>query len=97
MPISPEDLAMFESDWPGGDWNRGKSVRLPGPRPGEELGAHAPGRLAKFHPLEIVFGPGALAELGHRTARTGARRPFLATNPRAAGAPDTEALFRAAL
>jgi hypothetical protein len=43
MPISPEDLAMFESDWPGGDWNRGKSVRLPGPRRGEELGAHAPG------------------------------------------------------
>jgi hypothetical protein len=32
MPISPEDLAMFESDWPGADWNREKSVRLPGPR-----------------------------------------------------------------
>jgi hypothetical protein len=32
MPISPEDLAMFASDWPGADWNREKSVRRPGPR-----------------------------------------------------------------
>ena len=97
MPIAPEDLAMLESGWPGGDWNRGESVRLPGPRRGEELGAHAPGRLAKFHAPEIVFGPGALAELGHCTARTALKDACLATNPRAAGAGDIEALFRAAL
>ena len=72
---------MFESDWPGADWNGGKSAGLPGPRRGGELGAHTPGRLAKFHAPEIVFGPGALAELGHCTARTGARRPFLVTDP----------------
>ena len=40
-----------------------------------------PGRLAKFHAPEIVFGPGALAELGHCAARLGARRPFLVTDP----------------
>jgi len=52
MPTSPENLAMFESDWPDADWNRGKNARLTG---------------------------------------------CLATNPRAAGAQDIEALFRAAL
>jgi alcohol dehydrogenase class IV len=81
MSIPPENLAMVESDWPGEDWNREKSVRLAGPRRGEELRAHPPGRLAKFHAPEIVFGPGALAELGHCTARLGARRPFLVTDP----------------
>jgi hypothetical protein len=44
MPISPEDLAMFESDWPGGDW----------------------------------------------------KDACLATNPRAVGVTDIEAMFRAA-
>ena len=37
-------------------------------------------RLAKFHAPEIVFGPGALAELGHCTTRLGARRPFFVTD-----------------
>jgi alcohol dehydrogenase class IV len=81
MPTSPENLAMFESDWPGTGWNRGKSSGLPGPRRDGDLDTLAPGRLAKFHAPEIVFGPGALAELGHCTARTGARRPFLVTDP----------------
>ena len=81
MPIPPENLAMIESDWPGADWNREKNTRLAGPRRGEELRAHPPGRLAKFHAPEIVFGPGALAELGHCAARLGARRPFLVTDP----------------
>ena len=81
MPTSPENLAMFESDWPGAGWDQGGSARLPGPRRGDELGAHISSRLAKFHAPEIVFGPGALAELGHCTARTGARRPFLVTDP----------------
>src|SRR5271169_1057029 len=81
MPFSLENLAMAESDWPDGDWNREKSTRLAGPRRGEELGAHTPARLAKFHAPEIVFGPGALAELGHCAARLSARRPFLVTDP----------------
>ena len=58
-----------------------KGTQLTGPRRGEELGAHPPARLAKFHAPEIVFGPGALAELGHCAARLGARRPFLVTDP----------------
>jgi alcohol dehydrogenase class IV len=81
MPIPPENLAMIESDWPGAGWNREEGTRLVGPRRGEELRAHTPGRLAKFHAPEIVFGPGALAELGHCAARLGARRPFLVTDP----------------
>jgi hypothetical protein len=60
MPIPPENLAMVGSDWPGAAWNREKSTRLVGPRLGEEVRAHTPGRLAKFHDPEIVFGPGAL-------------------------------------
>jgi alcohol dehydrogenase class IV len=81
MPIPPENLAMVESDWPGSDWNREKSTQLAGPRRGEDFHARPPGRLAKFHVPEIVFGPGALGELGHCTARLGARRPFLVTDP----------------
>ena len=82
MPIPLENLAMVESDWPGADWNCEKSTgQLAGPRRGEALSAHAPARLAKFHAPEIVFGPGALAELGHCAARLGARRPFLVTDP----------------
>src|ERR1700693_974252 len=81
MPIPPENLAMIESDWPGADWNREESTQLAGPRRGDELGDHTPARLAKFHVPEIVFGPGALAELGHCAARLGARRPFLVTDP----------------
>lgn len=73
---------MVESDWPGADWNYEESTgQLAGPRRGEALSAHAPARLAKFHAPEIVFGPGALAELGQCAARLGARRPFLVTDP----------------
>jgi alcohol dehydrogenase class IV len=101
MPISPEDLVMFESDWPGGGWNRDEGVRLPGPRRSGELGAHIPDAVRK-----LAGEPGApkgLAELGvtedivPRLARTTLKDACLGTNPRAAGAPDIEALFRAAL
>jgi hypothetical protein len=34
MPFSLENLAMAESDWPDGDWNREKSTQLAGPRRG---------------------------------------------------------------
>ena len=81
MPFSLENLAMVESGWPGADWNREESTWLADPRGSEEPGAHTPARLAKFHAPEIVFGPGALAELGHCAARLGARRPFFVTDP----------------
>ncbi|HJY59801.1 MAG TPA: iron-containing alcohol dehydrogenase [Streptosporangiaceae bacterium] len=81
MSVPLENLAMVESAWPGADWNHEKGTQLAGPRRGEDLRAHTPGQLAKFHAPEIVFGPGALAELGHCTARLGARRPFLVTDP----------------
>lgn len=82
MPNPPENFAMVESDWPGADWSyeNGKG-QLAGPRGAEALSAHVPTRLAKFHAPEIVFGPGALAEVGHCAARLGARRPFLVTDP----------------
>ena len=51
------------------------------PRRDKARGTDPPVRLAKFHAPEIVFGPGALAELGHCAARLGARRPFLVTDP----------------
>ena len=83
MPISPENLAMVGSDWPGADWNREKSTRLVGPRWGEEVRALTLGRLAKVQALEIVPGP-----------EGGSAR--LATSPRAPDARNIEALFRAA-
>ena len=82
MPIPLENLSMVESDWPGADWDCEKSAdQLAGPRRGEAPSAPGPARLVKFHVPEIVFGPGALAELGHCAARLGARRPFLVTDP----------------
>ncbi|MGI8305888.1 iron-containing alcohol dehydrogenase [Saccharopolyspora hattusasensis] len=55
---------------------------LQGPQAaGERVRADTTNRLAKFHVPEIVFGPGALAELGHCARRLGARRPFLVTDP----------------
>src|SRR5271165_6240164 len=81
MPSLLENLAMVESGWPDADWNREQSAQLAGPRRDGEQDAHTPARLAKFHAPEIVFGPGALAELGHCAARLGARRPFLVTAP----------------
>jgi 1,3-propanediol dehydrogenase len=83
MPVRLESLAMVESDWPGADWAREKPAgQLAGPRSGDALNTPAaPVRLAKFHTPEIVFGPGALAELGHCAARLGTRRPFLVTDP----------------
>ena len=83
MAIPPENLAMVGGDWPGADWNREKSTRLVGPRPGEQVRAHTPGRLAKFRAPEIVFGP-----------EGGPAR--LATNRRASDVRNIEALFRAA-
>ncbi|GAA4613149.1 iron-containing alcohol dehydrogenase [Saccharopolyspora hordei] len=59
-------------------------AELPGPQAAGERpvrrAEHADW-LAKFHVPEIVFGPGALAELGHCARRLGARRPFLVTDP----------------
>ena len=81
MSVPLENLAMVESAWPGADWTHEKSIQLAGPRRGGEPCAHTPARLAKFHAPEIIFGPGALAELGHCAARLGARRPFLVTDP----------------
>src|SRR5450755_5032090 len=82
MPIPLENLSMVESDWPGADWVCEKSAdQLAGPRRGEAPSAPGPARLVKFHVPEIVFGPGALAELGHCAARLGGRRPFLVTDP----------------
>ena len=88
MPIPAEKLAMVGSDWPGADLNREKSTRLVGPRRGEEVLAHTPGRptsgrLAKVQAPEIVLGPEGVP------AR-------LATGPRASDARNIEALFRAA-
>jgi alcohol dehydrogenase class IV len=82
MPLLLEDLAMAEGDWSGADWCPEESGgQLIGPQQGGAHGVHAATRLAKFHAPEIVFGPGALAELGHCTVRLGARRPFLVTDP----------------
>jgi alcohol dehydrogenase class IV len=73
---------MIESGLPGpGTWHDQAAGRLLGPL---RHGAYSPRpspALAKFHAPEIVFGPGALAELGHCAGRLGARRPFLVTDP----------------
>ncbi|MGH3492705.1 MAG: iron-containing alcohol dehydrogenase [Sciscionella sp.] len=54
---------------------------LGGPRrPQSEPSAEA-AQLAKFHAPEIVFGPGALAEIGNCVQRLGGRQPFLVTDP----------------
>ncbi len=82
MPVLLDDLAMGDGGWPGAGWGReGGAGQLAGPRRGQARDAPAPAQLAKFHVPEIVFGPGALAELGHCAARLGARRPFLVTDP----------------
>ncbi|MGA3151514.1 MAG: iron-containing alcohol dehydrogenase [Streptosporangiaceae bacterium] len=82
MPVLPESLAMNRSGWHDTAPSRGQSGgQLAGPQQDGAPRTHAPGELAKFHAPEIVFGPGALAELGHCAARLGARRPFLVTDP----------------
>ena len=64
---------MIESGLPGaGTWREQSPGRLLGPL---RHGAYSPRpspALAKFHAPEIVFGPGALAELGHCAGRRGA-------------------------
>jgi alcohol dehydrogenase class IV len=54
---------------------------LTGPRLATPGTAQPVRRLAKFQTSEIMFGVGALAELGHCASRVGARRPFLVTDP----------------
>jgi alcohol dehydrogenase class IV len=82
MPNRPENLTMVESGWPDAAWDSEMGTgQLAGPRQGGALSPQARGQLAKFHTPEIVFGPGALAELGQCAARLGARRPFLVTDP----------------
>lgn len=59
---------------------------LSGPRdPAAGASTRAP-QLSKFHTPEVVFGPGALAELGQCAVRVGARRPFVVTDPGITGA-----------
>ena len=80
MALPLDDLAMVDSDWPSAEgYGETGTGLLVGPRPAGVPGN--PARLAKFHAPEIVFGPGALAELGHCATRLGARRPFLVTDP----------------
>lgn len=52
-----------------------------GPRVSDLRRVQPPPDLAKFHTSEVLFGLGALAELGHCALRLGARRPFLVTDP----------------
>jgi alcohol dehydrogenase class IV len=82
MPHLPELLATVEGGWPGrGGRPRKSTGELAGPRLGRAHRGHTTAGLAKFHVPEIVFGPGARAEVGHCAARLGARRPFLVTDP----------------
>jgi 1,3-propanediol dehydrogenase len=83
MPLPPENLEeMVKSDWLGANSRRETATGRPArARRDQARGSDPPVRLAKFHAPEIVFGPGALAELGHCVARLGARRPFLVTDP----------------
>ena len=79
----PADSEDVDYGWSWADhWAEHDSTReLAGPRmPGKKAPQERP-QLAKFHAPEIVFGPGALAELGHCAVRVGARRPFLVTDP----------------
>jgi alcohol dehydrogenase class IV len=82
MPFPSEDHEMVKSDWPGANSCREEATGQPArPRRDAVPGTDPPVRLAKFHAPEILFGSGALAELGHCAARLGARRPFLVTDP----------------
>ncbi|MGO9296084.1 MAG: iron-containing alcohol dehydrogenase [Streptosporangiaceae bacterium] len=90
MPVLLENSAMGERGRPpAGRSPEPRSGQFTEPRPGvPATGIPAapappdqPVRLAKFHAPEIVFGPGALAEIGHCAARLGARRPFMVTDP----------------
>ena len=82
MP-QPDDTKETARGWPWvDDWGAGEGTgELAGPRVAGDGAQREPSQLAKFHAPEIVFGPGALAELGHCTVRVGARRPFLVTDP----------------
>ena len=82
MPQPVDDMETARG-WPWvDDWGPDDGAgELAGPYAPGEGGQRLPLQLAKFHAPEIVFGPGALAELGHCTARVGARRPFLVTDP----------------
>ena len=65
---------MIESGLPGvGTWREQSPDRLLGPLRHGAYSARPSSALAKFHAPEIVFGPGALAELGHCAGRLGAR------------------------
>jgi alcohol dehydrogenase class IV len=82
VPNLPAKLAMFESDVPPAErWREKSPGQLAGPQRGGADSPFPPRSLAEFHAPEIVFGPGALTELGHCAGRLGARRPFLVTDP----------------
>jgi alcohol dehydrogenase class IV len=79
----PVDSEETDYGWSWADrWAEDDITReLTGPRVPGNGAPREPSQLAKFHAPEIVFGPGALAELGHCTLRAGAQRPFLVTDP----------------
>jgi len=79
----PADSEDVDYGWSWADhWADPDSTReLTGPRAPGKGAQREQSQLAKFHAPEIVFGPGALAELGHCAVRVGARRPFLVTDP----------------
>jgi alcohol dehydrogenase class IV len=78
MPLPPEN----QGDWLAATSCRDETTGQPSRvRPDQAQSTSSSVRLAKFHAPEILFGPGALAELGHCAARLGARRPFLVTDP----------------
>ena len=70
-------IARSHDDWCVDDG----TTELPGPGRAADVDPREPEHLAKFHTPEIVFGPNALAELGHCVGRVGARHPFLVTDP----------------
>ncbi|GAA4145267.1 iron-containing alcohol dehydrogenase [Actinomadura keratinilytica] len=57
------------------------AVELAGPRTKNLEAVPARTRVAKNGTPEIVFGPGALGDVGTCALRCGARRPFLVTDP----------------
>ncbi|MBF6249983.1 iron-containing alcohol dehydrogenase [Nocardia farcinica] len=80
VPTDPVLRTRTRTDLPAAD-PAASEVELSGPWEPDTVSATAAPQLAKFHTPEVVFGPGAMGELGHCARRVGARRPFLVTDP----------------